>query len=233
MNTASSVIITTPYRPLPAPPGGHQFDRLPRRDRTAENRLLAVSQGRKVLCTMEIIDHTEHKQNQCDNNRQRQQNAHHRTHQVRPEVADLLVLVLREAPDQRCGNAHPDRAACERLDTESDDQPHVPERGLARIVLPAGVGDKRNGGVEGQCRRHSLVTPGFRKPSLRQQESVEEEDADRREGQKREAVTRRPLPVIGLRADQTVDQPFNAPVAGIGIHPGHVVARGNMEDDDH
>ena len=59
-----------------------------------------------------------------------------------PEVADLLVLVLREAPDQRCGNAHPDRATYERLDTEPDDQPDVSERGLARIVLPAGIGDK-------------------------------------------------------------------------------------------
>ena len=77
-----------------------------------------------------------------------------------------------------------------------------------------------------------LCPQGSGKSCLCQQQPVQEQDADRREGQQREAVIRPPLPIVGLRADQAVDHPLHAPVPGVGIHPGHVVAQGNMKDDD-
>ena len=80
----------------------------------------------------------------------------------------------------RYGDAHADRATGERLHTEACRQPDMPERRFARVVLPTGIGDERDRSVERQRRCHPLVSPRLGKSRLRQQQPVEEEDADRR-----------------------------------------------------
>jgi len=145
----------------------HQLDRFPRGHGAAKNGLTsAASQGRDVLRAMQIVDHPEREQDQCDGDRQRNEDAHHGSHQVDPEVADLLASVLRKSSDQRHSDTHPNCAADERLNAQSGEQPDMPECGFAGVVLPTGVGDERDCGVERQRGRHTPVPPRLRQPRL-------------------------------------------------------------------
>jgi hypothetical protein len=99
-------------------------------------------QSRDLLCTMEIVDHSEDEQYECDDDRQWQQNAHHRPHQIYPEVADFVTLPARQPTNQGDGDAHPYGATCERLHPKACGQADMPERGFAGVILPAGIARK-------------------------------------------------------------------------------------------
>ena len=208
----------------------HQFDRLPRGNRASKDGLVATCERRDLLCAIEVRDDPEYEQKDADDDGERNENAHHGAHQVNPEVADLLGLVLRKSADQRHADTHSHRPAGERLNAEAREQPDVPERRFSGIVLPAGIRHERNRGVERQRRRHALVAPRLRQLCLHQQQPVQEQHADGGECQHRSPVLRPPLPVVGLSPDQPVDQLFNAPMPGVGIDPGHVVAQWHMQD---
>ena len=140
---------------------GHQLDRLPGRHRAAEDRLLSARECRNLLRAIEVVDHPERDQHERHDHRERQQDAHDRPHQIDPEVAEFMDLVLRKSTDQRNADTHANGAAHERLHTKATGQPDMPKRGFTGIVLPTGVRSERNSSVEGQSRCHTLVAPGL------------------------------------------------------------------------
>jgi len=80
----------------------------------------------------------------------RQEHVERATHRVDPEVANRGGLLAGEAADEGDRHGHADRRAHELLDGERADLAEVRHGRLAAVVLPVGVGDERDVGVEGE-----------------------------------------------------------------------------------
>ena len=73
---------------------------------------------------------------------------------VDPEVADGGRVAAGEAAHQGDGGGDADGRRHELLDRERADLGEVRHGRLAAVVLPVGVGEERDGGVEAERRRH-------------------------------------------------------------------------------
>ena len=83
-------------------------------------------------------------------------------HQVDPEVAERVLLLLRDAADERDRERDADRRRDEVVVREPRHLREVAHRRLAAVRLPVRVGRERRGGVERERRRDTPAKPcGF------------------------------------------------------------------------
>ena len=80
-------------------------------------------------------------------------------------------------------------------------------RRLAAVVLPVGIGDEGDGGVEGELRRHRGHASRVEgQPVLESLERVEEEDTRKVEGEQRQRISEPALLLAGIDAGEAVER---------------------------
>ena len=89
----------------------------------------------------------------------RQQHPERRARHVDPEVADGLLLLLRDAADERDRHRDAGRRRHEVVIREPGHLREVAHGRLAAVRLPVRVGRERRGGVEGECRARRRRIP--------------------------------------------------------------------------
>ena len=89
----------------------------------------------------------------------RQQHPERRAHHVDPEVADRVLLLLRDAADEGDRDRDADRRRHEVVVREAGHLREVAHRRLAAVRLPVGVGRERRRGVEREVRRARRRSP--------------------------------------------------------------------------
>ena len=134
-----------------------------------------------------------------------------------------------EATDQGHGNGHADRGRGEVLHGEPSHLDEMAHRRLAAVVLPVGVGDEADGGVEREERRHRLDRRRVeRQPALQALQGVQAEHRDQAEGDDGARVDGPRLLALRVDARRAVDEALERQedaVAGrraAAVHPGEV-----------
>jgi hypothetical protein len=110
----------------------------------------------------------------------------------------------------------------------------VAHGGLAAVVLPVGVGDERDRGVEGELRRHGREARRVqRQPGLQALERVEDEESLQIEGEHREGVAEPGLLGAQVDAGEAVERPLDEREGpGAFEHAGEPGAEGLRQRGD-
>ena len=144
--------------------------------------------------------------------------------QVHPEVAELVGLRAGEPAHQRDRHRDAHRGGHEVLHRQPGHLHQVAHRGLARVVLPVGVGGERRRGVPRQRRLHVGQAEAEPQVRLHPLEQVQEQHRHRGERQHRPGVHAPGLLGVRVDAHQPVDDPLGPQVPLAGHRPVHVVA---------
>ena len=143
-----------------------------------------------------------------------------RAHHVDPEVAERVLLLLRDAADERDRHRDADRRRHEVVVREAGHLREVAHRRLAAVGLPVRVGRERRGGVEGQVGRDGAEALRVERQQLLQPlHRVEHQHRDDAEQQQRDGVLGPSHLVRLVDAGQPVDQPLDRPQHRIEPRP--------------
>ena len=126
-----------------------------------------------------------------------------------------------EAADDGDRDGDAGRGGDEVLHGEPGHLGEMAHRRLAAVVLPVGVGDEGDGGVEGELRRHrGHASRVERQPALQPLERVEDEDAREVEGEQRQRIAEPALLLAGIDAGEAVERALDRADARERCRPG-------------
>ena len=180
------------------------------RDRTNGNDLLGPFQRRRLESAGQSLRRAEHDQREGDDDRQRQQNIKCRPRHIDPEIAHGRRCRARKAARQREGHGEAGRGGEEVMDGQPQHLREMTHRRLAAVVLPIGVGDEAERGVEREIGRHGVEAPRIQRQHILQSlQGVKREKADEAEGQHRHGVDEPALLARRLHAGKAVEQPLH------------------------
>jgi hypothetical protein len=173
----------------------------------AELRLLELDRferRRRVMCG-ESLHHTLAAQRNGQADRQRQQDVERRAHHIYPEIAERIGFPLHEAARQGDQDCHTGGGREEVLDRQTEHLGQVAQRRFAAVALPVGIGDKADGGVEGQIGRRAGHPVGIeRQITLQALQGKDNEETQQVEDQQGHGVTRPVHPVFMTDPGQPV-----------------------------
>ena len=184
------------------------------RHRADRDGLFRAFQRRCVDRSGERLRHAERDQHKRADQSDRQQNVERDPGQIGPEIADRGRRGARKAAHQREGHREAGRRGDEIVHGEADHLGQMAHRRLAGIVLPVGVGDEADRGVEGEIRRHAIEAARVqRQQALEPLDPVENQKAGDGERQHR----------------QRIDEPV---LLARRVHPGQAVKAALDRSDD-
>src|ERR1019366_6498223 len=197
--------------------GPKHLDRLLRCRRALCDRLLRPFDRGRNRVRMQILDHALRTENQCRDDRNRQQNIQSRSRHIDPEVADSLDRLAREPAHERDGNGEPAGRGCEVMNRQPGHLYEVTERCFRHVALPVRVGSEADSRVETEIRTYiagSVTLWVKRKPDLQSLDCIQQNGTERAEREQSAGI---PRPVLLLRfalvvpADsaETVNQTFD------------------------
>ena len=132
--------------------GAEHLDGDLRGDRAERDRLLRAFERRRVDIGAERLRHAETDVDERQHDAERQQDVERGAGQIDPEIADRLARRAGEAADQRHRDGDAGRGRDEVLHRQAGHLHEIGHRAFAAVVLPVGVGDEADGGVEGELR---------------------------------------------------------------------------------
>ena len=98
------------------------------------------------------------------------------------------------------------------MDGEPEHLGQMAHRLFAGVILPVGVGDEADRGVEGEIRRHAGETLRIkRQDALQPLQRIERQEADDREGDHRHRIGQPGLLARLVDAGEAIEQAFNRP----------------------
>ena len=137
---------------------------------------------------------------------------------IDPEIADRLRRGAREAADEHDRQHDAGRRRQEVLVREAEHLREVRHRALAAVVLPVGVGDEADRGIEGEIGRHGrLLGRVERQRRLQTHHDVEDEkaaDVEQQHGDRVGEPTLLALLVDAADASRSRPRPAAAPATG-------------------
>ncbi len=138
-----------------------------------------------------------------------------RAHQVHPEVAERVLLLLGDAADERDRDRDADRRRHEVVVREPGHLREIAHRRLAAVRLPVRVGRERRGGVEREVRRDRRRIPAGSTAATAAARciSVQHQHRDDAEQQQRDGVLGPAHLARLVDAGQPVDQPLERAAA--------------------
>ena len=162
----------------------HLLDPLLGRDRADGDGLLRALERGHGRRRVPRLRHALPDQDQRADDADRQQDVEDAAGQVHPVVAERLAAAPHQAADQRDGHGQAGRRRREVADGQHGGLDQVAGAGLARVVLPVGVGLEADRRVERQVRRLGRRVAGVeRQHVLEPQHDVAGHDGDDRQGQ--------------------------------------------------
>ena len=136
--------------------GAELLDDLLARHRADRDGLFRAFQRRRVNRSGERLRHAERDQHKRADESDRQENVEGDPRHIGPEIADRRRRGARKAAHQREGHGEAGRRGDEIMHGEADHLGQMAHRRLAGVVLPVGVGDEADRGVEGEIRRYAV-----------------------------------------------------------------------------
>ena len=134
--------------------GAEHLDRDLRGDRADRDGLLGAFERRRIDIGAERLRHALPDQEQRDDDADRQQDVERAAGDIDPEIADRSwTECARKTADQRNREHDAGRRRQEVLMRQAEHLREIGHRAFAAVVLPVGVGDEADGGVEGEIRR--------------------------------------------------------------------------------
>ncbi len=130
--------------------GAEHLDRDLRGDRADRDGLLGAFQRRRLDIGTERLRHALPDQEQRVDDADRQQHIERAAGDIDPEIADGAHRGAGEAADQRHRQRDAGRRRQEVLVRQAQHLHQIGQRALAAVVLPVGVGDEGDRGVEGK-----------------------------------------------------------------------------------
>ena len=132
--------------------------------------------------------------------------------QIDPEIADRLRRRAREAAHQRERHREAGRGRQEVVHGEAEHLGEMTHRRLAAVVLPVGVGDEADRGVEGEIGRDRVEAPRVQRQDVLQPlQRVEREEAGDGENDHRDRVAEPVLLARRIDAGEAVEAAFDRP----------------------
>ena len=169
--------------------GAQHLDRDLGSDRADRDGLLGALQRRRVDVVAQGLRDALPDQEQRVDHADRQQHVERAARHVDPEIADGAHRGAREAADQRNREHNAGRSRQEVLVRQPHHLHQIGQRALAAVVLPVGVGDERDRGVEGKILGDRGL-PGRieRQHRLQAHQAVDDQEAADMEQQHRDRV---------------------------------------------
>ena len=169
--------------------GAELLDDLLARHRTDRDGLLGALQRRNVDRAGQRLRHPEGDEDDGEDDRDRQQDVEDDAGHIDPEIADRGRRGARESAHQREGHGEARRCRQEVMDGEAEHLGEMTHRRLAAVVLPIGVGDEADRGVERQIRRNGVEALRIeRQHVLKSLQRIKRSEADDREGDHRDRI---------------------------------------------
>ena len=190
--------------------GAEHLDRDLRGDRADRDGLLGAFQRRGIDIGAERLRHALPDQEQRVDDADRQQHIERAAGQIDPEIADGARRRAREAADQRHGDRDAGRGREEVLVRQAQHLREIGHRAFAAVVLPVGVGDEADRGVEGEVRRNrGLPCRVERQHRLQPHQRIEEEEAADVEQQHGDGIGQPVLLALLVDAGDPVEPGFD------------------------
>ena len=203
------------------------------------DRLLGALERRRVDIRPERLRHALPDEEERVDDADRQQDVERAAGDIDPEVADGLCGGARKAADQRDGEHDAGGRRQEVLVRQAEHLHEVGHRAFAAVVLPVGVGDEADGGVEGQVRRHGRHAGRIvRQRACSAQQNVEDEESADVKEQHGDRIGEPVLLALGINATQQVETGFDrhqhrAEERALAVEdPRHVAAERLHQCDD-
>ena len=167
---------------------------------------------RGLVVRPEVLDDALRHQHQRADDADRQQDPEQAAHQVDPEIAERVFLLLRDAANERDRDGDADRGRHEVVVREPGHLREIAHRRLAAVGLPVRVGRERRRRVEREVGRdgaEALRIP--RQPLLHALHQVEHQHRDDAEQQHRDGVLGPAHLARLVDAGRSIDQPLDRP----------------------
>ena len=126
------------------------------RHRAQRDGLLGAFERRHVDRTGQRLRHAERDEDKREYDRDRQQDVEDDARHIDPEIADRGRGRAREGAHERERHREARRGGQEVVDGEAEHLREMTHRRLAAVVLPVGVGDEADRGVERQIGRNGV-----------------------------------------------------------------------------
>ena len=169
--------------------GAELLDDLLAGHRTNRYGLLGAFQGRGVDGPDQGLRHAQGDEDQRPDDRDRQQNVEGDSGQIGPEIADSGRRGAHEATHQREGHGEAGRRRDEIVHGEAEHLGQIAHGRLAGVILPVGVGDEADRGVEGEIGRHRAEAARVqRQHALQPLNAVEKQKAGHGKGKHRDRI---------------------------------------------
>ena len=192
--------------------GAEHLDRDLRGDRADRDGLLGAFQRGGVDIGAERLRHALPDQEQREEHADREQDVERAAGDIDPEIADGLGRGAREAADQRDRQHDAGRRRQEVLVREAEHLHEIRQRAFAAVVLPVGVGDEADRGVERQIGRdRRLLGRIERQQRLHAHQNINDEKAADMEQQHGDRVGQPMLLAFFVDAAGPVDGGFDRP----------------------
>ena len=183
--------------------GAEQLDRELRRHRPERDDLFGTLDRRRADRCSEGLRHAERDIDQRKHDARGQEQVQRDARDIDPEIADPLGLPPREATDQRERHRKAGRRRQEILHRQPDHLRQMRQRAFAAVILPIGVGDETDRGVEGeQSLDRGEPLRIERQDALQLQHREQERDAEQVECHQRNRVADPALFGLWIDADQ-------------------------------
>ena len=198
--------------------GAEHLDRDLRGDRADRDGLLGAFQRRGLDIGAQRLRHALPDQEQRVDDADRQQHIERAARHIDPEIADGAHRGTGEAADQRHRERDAGRGRQEILVRQAEHLRQIGQRAFAAVVLPVGVGDEGDRGVEGKIRGdRGLILRVERQQRLQPHQPVDDEEAADMEQQHRDRIGQPMLLALLIDAADPVEpalRPAAAPATG-------------------
>ena len=192
--------------------GAEHLDRDLRGDRADRDGLLGAFQRGGVDIGAERLRHALPDQEQCGDDTNRHQHIERAAGDIDPEIAHRLCRRTGKAANKRNRNHDAGRPRQEVLVRETEHLHEIGQRALTTVVLPVGVGDEADGGIESKVGRHSRLLGWIeRQNRLEAHQRVENEKAADMEEQHGDRVGHPMLLALLVDPAHPIERGFHRP----------------------
>ena len=196
--------------------GAQMLDHHLRGDGALRDGLLGAFERRRVDISAEILRHALPDEHDRTDDADRHQHIERAARDIDPEVAHRLCRRTGKAADQRDRNHDAGRPRQKVLVREAEHLHEIRQRALTTVVLPVGVSDEADGGIESKVGRHRRLFGWIERQNRLEahqgiEEPVKDEEAANMEEQHGDRICQPMLFAFLVDAAGPIERRFHRP----------------------